>query len=305
MPELPLVGASVVICSRDRPAMLRDVIARILEGTQAPAEIVAIDQSAAPDTSIAAMQTPKGCRLVYHPTRTKGLSRGMNLGSRLAANEILIFTHDDVLPQPDWYALMSDAVSRLPRSAVVTGRVSAGAPEVEGGYAPSLTRSDVPVVGRGRKGPDLIHPMNLGMRRRTLEECGGWDPRLGPGTSFPGGEDHDLELRLRDLGVAIHYRPDIAVVHRAWRRGDAYRALRWAYGRGHGAFLAKHFASDDAYALRRFVIEIGDRVRAAVGLFPSDPAHAIGRLSLSAGMLAGAAEWLIRYRHRRVTRRLR
>lgn len=276
--------------------MLRDVLDRILAGSRLPAELIAVDQSAEPNVNLAAMDAPGGCRFVYLPTRTVGLSRGLNLGVLRASHELLIFTHDDVLPQPDWCERMVAAALAVGPMAVVTGRVGAGAPEVGGAYAPSLSKMDEPTIVRGRVGPDLIHPMNLAIDRATLENVGAWDVRLGPGTPFPGGEDHDLEFRLREAGVAVVYRPEVGVVHRAWRAPGTYFALRWGYGRGQGAFLAKHFSLDDRYALTRFGMEVAERARSGLAMMAHDPRRGAARIVLAVGMVAGAADWLRSHR---------
>ena len=46
-------------------------------------------------------------------------------------------------------------------------------------------------------------------------------------------------------GFSIHYRPEVAVTHMAWRSRRQLRVLRWRYGRGQGGFLAKHASLRD------------------------------------------------------------
>lgn len=279
--------------------MLREALQRILAGTNLPAELIAIDQSPTPDDDLASLSGPDGCHIRYVPSDRVGLSRGQNLGVSLASHELIVFTHDDLLPEPDWCGAMVAALREVGPGNAVTGRVSAGPPEAAGGYAPSLSRLRDAFVARDPGDPDVLHPMNLGLHRDDFVAVGGWDARLGPGTRFPGGEDHDLEYRLRRAGVPIHYRPDIAVVHRAWRDERTYLRLRLGYGRGHGAFLAKHFDLSDGYAVRRYGRELRDRVAHAAKALIRDPRGVAAHLAFVIGMLVGAGQWLARYRRLR------
>jgi cobaltochelatase CobN len=119
----------------------------------------------------------------------------------------------------------------------------------------------------------------MAIRRETLREVGGWDERLGAGTSFPAAEDNDLGFRLLEAGYRIAYHPEAVAWHRAWRAERDYLPLRWAYGRGQGAYYAKHAALSDAYMVRRFGADLG-RLAAGLRAAGLDPAAARRRASL-------------------------
>src|SRR5690606_26684506 len=98
--------AAVIVCSRDRPALLRDTIASIIGGSTVPRELLVIDQSREPDRHIEELTAPAGCELRYVWTRSAGLSRANNEGARLATSETLVFTHDDVLVDAGWLGML-------------------------------------------------------------------------------------------------------------------------------------------------------------------------------------------------------
>jgi hypothetical protein len=72
--------------------------------------------------------------------------------------------------------------------------------------------------------------------------------------------------------------------------------LRWNYGRGKGAFYAKHATVRDGYALRRLVSDAGVRVRRMLVKGPRAPRQAVGELVALGGLLSGAASWGVRVR---------
>ncbi len=147
---------------------------------------------------------------------------------------------------------------------MVTGRAVGGQPESPGAFAPSLHLDPRPTVYRGRPGRDVLLPMNMALFRTAFAEVGGFDERLGVGTRFPSSEDNDFGFRLLEAGFDIVYDPDVVVVHRAWRRPAALLPLRWAYGRGQGAYYIKYWSRRDPYMLRRMGWDVGRHLKRAV-----------------------------------------
>jgi GT2 family glycosyltransferase len=161
----------------------------------------------------------------------------------------------------------------------------------------------------------------MAFHRSAHGDAGGFDVRLGPGTRFPAAEDNDFGHRLLEAGYRIVFDPEAVVYHRAWRDDRAWVPLRHGYGRGQGAFYAKHLSFEDRYMLRRMVGTLVNHVRrlpravlidlrATFGEGP--PAYwrsaqrsstsrklAVAELAWILGFLAGMLEWLT------TTRRLR
>lgn len=248
-------AGSVILATRNRPALLTDTVASILYGDTLPAEVIVVDQSDRPHP-----QLGEDSRVRYLWTETRGLSRANNLGTSAARNEWLVFTHDDVLAEPDWYGRMLGALVQGGPRTVVTGRVLAAEPETAEGFAPSLNPSTTPAVYEGRNGRDVIWPMSLALHRSALEAVGGFDERLGPGTPYPAAEDNDLCHRLLEAGYRIVFEPAAVVHHRAWRPRSEHASLRYDYGRGQGAFYAKHLGLRDRYMLRRLAGDVAGRL---------------------------------------------
>lgn len=296
-------GTSLIVCSRDRPELLASVVASILDGDEVPDELLVVDQSVAPHPTLATFASPR-CAFRYVHSATVGLSRSRNIAVVAASHDVIVFTDDDVFVPATWFGTLVRALRAAGPRSVVTGRVLAAEAETAGAFAPSLHPGDERVVHRGRVRQDPLATFNLAMPRAAHAEVGGFDVRLGPGTRFPAAEDSDFGYRLLEAGYRIVFDPKALVYHRAWRDQRAYVPLRHAYGRGQGAFFAKHLSLEDRYMLRR----MGGTLLGHLRRFPraalTDVLALAGRRgpeywrstqgsSSSARLAAGEAAWMI------------
>jgi len=296
-------GTTLIVCSRNRPTLLSEVVASILAGDEVPDELLIVDQSIEPHPDLASLATPR-CVFRYLPSRTVGLSRGRNIGVAAAGHPVIIFTDDDVIVPTTWFASLIRAFRSAGPRSVVTGRVLAGEAETEGGFAPSLRAGTQRVVYEGRVYQDPLATFNVALPRSAYVEVGGYDVRLGPGTAFPAAEDNDFGHRLLEAGYRIVFVPDALVYHRAWRDDRAYVPLCHAYGRGQGAFFAKHLSFDDRYILRRTMGTLAHHVRrippallddlwANAGRASEAPGMGAHRSSTVRQMTAGELSWIL------------
>ena len=285
---MSLPPASLVVSSRERPRLLEALVESVLAGEQVPAEIVLVDQSRAPHPRLSEARPP----VRYLWSRTVGLSRGRNAGIAAAEHDLLLFTDDDLLVAPNWFGTLVSAVEAAGPRAVVTGQVRPTEPERSGGFAPSIKVQRHPAVYAGRRHLGVLFPNNMAMRRSALAEVGFFDERLGVGSAYPSSEDNDLCFRLLEAGYRIVYVPEAVVYHRAWRGQADYLPLRWRYGRGQGAYYAKHFSARDPYMLRCLGRDtLLHAVRAA--RLGRRPRLASAEAAYVAGMIAGALQWLV------------
>lgn len=269
--------------------MLRETLLSILAGEALPAELIVIDQSDAPEQE--AMLTAAGCEIRYEWTQVHGLCRANNTGVALARHDILAFTHDDVLVEKDWFRVLMDALLMAGPMSVVTGRVLPTAPEIPGGFAPTLRIDTEPAEYTGRIGKDVLKPLNMAMYRSALARVGGFDSRLGPGTVFPGAEDADLCFRLLEAGYRILYVPEALLHHRAWRAPGDYLPLRWGYGVAQGAFFAKHLRRSDLHMLRRMLRNWIHRIRRFPFRLWREGTRGFGDPLFIAGNVVGGIRW--------------
>lgn len=282
----PLPRASVVIASRNRPRMLRETIGSILSGEKLPAEIVVVDQSDVPDPEVASLGDGR-CPITYVLSTARGLSVARNEAARRAASEVLVFADDDMYATPTWLGSLLRAFAEAGERSVVTGRVTAGEPEIAHAPVPAHVARDTPAVYQGRLDTDVLAGGNIAISRAALEEVGGWDERMGPGGRFPAAEDNDLGLRLLANGYRIVYAPEAELVHRAWRSRGGGLALRWQYGRGKGGFYGKHRLG------HRLAADLGKRVRRLPRRLARQRGLAAADALYSLGIVAGTLHWAL------------
>ncbi|MDX6515367.1 MAG: hypothetical protein QOH73_1033 [Gaiellaceae bacterium] len=245
------VSVGVVIGTRGNPELVVAAVDSILAGTVVPDELVVVDQTRPVDPGVRALAEAHEQVRVIDSTSV-GLSSARNEGIAATTSDVVAFTDDDVFVDPRWLEEMLAGLERAGPRAAVTGRVVAGPPEVPGGTALSLATGTEPAVYEGLIRRDPLSGNSLAARRQAFDECGLFDERLGPGAPYASADDNDFGYRLLRAGYSIHFLPAAVVVHRAWRAGGSLRKVQRDYGRGQGAFIAKHALSGDAWMRGRF-----------------------------------------------------
>jgi glycosyltransferase involved in cell wall biosynthesis len=293
--ERPL-DVTVLICSRDRPRLLRDTVESVLAGDRVPAEIVVVDQSRVPPADLDGLGFARGSEVRHLKTKTVGSSRARNIGLRAASHEVVVLLDDDILVEAQWLQILVGGLRVGGPRAVATGRVLPGPAEARGAVVPpaALVTRATAAVYRGRQSGDAVPGANVALYRDVVLGLGGFDERLGPGTRFGAAEDNDMGYRLLAADCEVRHVPEAVVFHRALRLPTGRARQRWQYGRGKGAFYAKHLSRSDRYMLDRMREDSRRRVRRALAEARASPRTTAAELVYLAGMLSGAAEWSLR-----------
>ena len=217
----------VVIPTRDRAEQLLPTLDALAEQSES-VTVVVVDQS---ETVDARVQERAGVRLLADSGR--GLSRARNTGWHGV--------------HARWIALLA-AISSHPDVAAISGHV-ADADAPSGDYLPVTPfHVEREAVLSGARLP----PWHIGMgvfmavRRDVIERLGGWDERLGAGTSpFPSSEDMDFNYRLLRSGERAYVSPDIRLRHWQWRAPEQLPALFGGYMAGWSGFAMKQLRQGD------------------------------------------------------------
>lgn len=249
---------SIVVCTRDRPFLLEECLSAMARLDPPPGEVVVVDNAS---VSGATGEVAARFDVTLVTETVAGLDRARNRGLQTASGEVVAYLDDDARPDTRFVSVLSSAFSH-PDIAAVTGLVRPAEldthPQIaferlEGGMGKGYSRrlfvgGDVGLhvyrVGVGT---------NMALRRRVLDELGGFDPRLDVGTATRGGGDLDMFWRVLRSGGVILYEPDLVVrhLHRPHRQG-LIEQLR-DNGTAYSAFLESCRASDPALgpAVRR------------------------------------------------------
>jgi GT2 family glycosyltransferase len=298
---MSLPSTSLIIASRDRPDLLEDTVASVLKGDEVPAEMVIVDQSRIPHSTLGKLTASRGCEISYLNVNSVGVSRARNAGIAAAQHDMLIVIDDDIYVDGRWFTHMVEALTKGGIQTVVSGQVRPYFSDNQGGFVPSTNVAEKPIRYQGRIYRDVLFTASMAIHRAAFEAVGLFDERLGPGTPFPSAEDCDLGFRLLEAGFYILYEPEAVVYHRAWRSDRDFLPLRWNYGLGRGAFYAKHFHLKDRYMLKRMLTDIQNHVLAFPFRYRRQRLEANGDLVLSWGILVGAFRWLTVERNKKAT----
>lgn len=290
-----LPETSLIICSRNRPYLLRDTVRSVLAGSTLPSELIIVDQSTEPQDQQFTGQSEERCSVRYIWTQSVGLSRARNIGIGAATYDIVVFIDDDMLVPPDWLSIAVSTLVKHGARSVVTGRVLPTAYEGRATFASAAIADRVPRVYAGRVGRDVLAGAQMVMYRRCFADVGLFDERFGAGTEFPA-EDGDLGYRLLEAGYRIVYEPKSVVFHRAWRPARTFWRWRWGYGRGAGGFYAKHWRLSDPFIPLCLLRNLWRHIRRVPHQLLRDPRTAAGNVVYCVGLLSGTVQWLIRER---------
>jgi GT2 family glycosyltransferase len=240
-----------VVPTRNRVAMLSACLEALRADLDVDDEIVVADSASFDAAGIARVALRYGAKLVR--SEWAGASRARNAGWRLARHELVGFVDDDVIVRPGWADALAAGFAS-DHVAFVTGRVVL--PEHQ-----SDAERPVAVTSRAVREPlhpglmgDLGASANLGVRRSALEQVGGFDETLGPGTWAAAAEDLDLFDRLFRVGLTGLFEPHACAEHDQWRTRGQLLALDWRYGKGMGVRLAR-LARWDRVRARRLLKE--------------------------------------------------
>ncbi len=236
------MNATLVVCTYNRCESLADTLAAIGK-LQVPEgfewELIVVDNNSrdATKATVERFQASQpSLRIRYMFQHEQGLSHARNLGISAAKGEFVVFTDDDVLPDPDWLARLVAGMRQYQCAAA-------------GGYIEPLWLADPPAwlterfygflaLRTDHEGPkdvrvenDMPFGANLAFERRILEAIGTFDTELGrKGNKLAGGEEIDVLMRVVHHGGRVMYFPQARVRHKveAFRLKKSY-FRQWRY----------------------------------------------------------------------------
>ena len=218
-----------------------------------------------------------------------GISAARNAGITAAAGDVIAFTDDDVLVEPEWLRAIGSRFATDPTLDAVTGLVLPTEMETSaqiwyeryyGGF--SGERSFAPLTLRAALGPKCLRGSrvivrdaagsdvrefavyglgaygagaNMSFRRSTLLKLGSFDLALGTGTPARGGEDLAMLIRILWTGGAIGYEPAAVARHRHRREVEELLHQLRGNGLGFTAMLTSLILAD-----RRHLLGLGSQL---------------------------------------------
>ena len=290
MSELPIAA---IICTHNRDSYLGAAIDSLLKQDYDNYEVLVIDNASSDRTREVVNSRLDDPRLKYYYEPVLGLSVARNRGAKETNAPILTYLDDDAEASPQWLKVIGEAYQENEKLAIVGGKVTLIWPE---GITPPKWISDDMARGLGLYdlGDEIVYidnpnltprGLNYALRRRFLEEIGGFDPNLGRvGKNLLSNEELYMTELALNKGWQVAYLPNALVAHnvapertkpgwflrRSWWQGvsECYReeiAGRTGFaqfGRGgerlvRGMYKAVKYYSDPALRFDNFTYAYG------------------------------------------------
>ena len=100
------MDVSIIVCTYNRADSLRETLLALRSlriNSNRQWEVIIIDNNSKDNTRrVVEEQQSDWAQLHYEFEPLQGLSHARNFGIRSARGQIILFTDDDVLPEPDW-----------------------------------------------------------------------------------------------------------------------------------------------------------------------------------------------------------
>lgn len=249
------MDASIIVCTYNRAESLRDTM-RALKAQQTMAErvweVIVVDNNSKDDTRQVIAEFQRDWPLLrYEFQSVQGLSHARNHGIDAAHGNVLLFTDDDVLPEPDWMEATLTGLEKY--CADACGGYIAPIWEVPppdwlterfyGFLAVRTDRSDDYDITSPSQAP---FGANMAFRREVFERVGGFDTSRGrKGNVLASGEDGELFERILAAGFKAVFLGQSRVHHKveSFRLTKRY-FRRWRFQTSRNIAQSKDMAGE-------------------------------------------------------------
>lgn len=300
---------SVIVCTYNRAASLRETLEHLQRQVTAPGrrwEVIVVDNNSTDDTRAVVEQVAARWPVLRYAFEARqGLSHARNRGIAEASGETLLFTDDDVLPEPDWLETVLSGLDRYQADAC-GGHIAPlfevppphwFTPRFHGFVAVRCDRTDDYEINGTGQAP---FGANMAFRRHVFERVGTFDTGRGrKGKVLASGEDGELFERILGAGMKVVFLGGARVRHKveAFRLTRRY-LLRWRFHTSRNIAEVRGFPGERRLLnipLYLFYQLLRAAVRAVWGTVAARPDEAVHRWLLVAHFL-GAIHGLYRSR---------
>lgn len=220
---------SVVVCSYNGSATIRECITEILKLDYPDFEVVVVNDGSKDNLTEIVKEFP--VRLISTPNR--GLSQARNTGMLNARGEIIAYIDDDAYPDRHWLKYLAYAYRNTEHGCIGGPNI---APDNDGPWATAVANAPGgPVhVLVSDEIAEHVPGCNMSFRREALMKIGGFDP-----VYTNAGDDVDVCWRIQDAGYTIGFHPSAVVWHHRRNSLKAYWKQQKGYGKAEALLEAK------------------------------------------------------------------
>ena len=214
---------SVIICTRNRAALLKSAIESVVDQdvSRDEFELVIVDNASSDDTAEVARGFQDRVRLRYVREERIGLCLARNTGWRSAVGRYIVFFDDDAIARPGWLTAVKAGFERGGSSVgVVGGRVDPIWQASRPDWLADEVASSLTIVhwGSEKTIPDIqrewLVGANMALPKSVLSEIGGFHPWLDRvGNNLLSSGDVFLQKQVMLEGYSCLYVPEMAIGH--------------------------------------------------------------------------------------------
>jgi glycosyltransferase involved in cell wall biosynthesis len=215
-------AASLVICTRNRPDLLRLCLQNICSLDPAPFEVIVVDNTAG-DPATELLSREFGAQYIVESN--PGLSRARNRGMEASKGDIVAYLDDDAIPHPDWLGLVLEPFTEADVASVTGDTHLPGCVPAADELPPtrSLSNKDPEWFEIATYG-GLGYGTNMALRKSACTGWSGFDARLGRGAPLWIAEESHAFASLLARGYRAVHVPAAIVVHPAKPRDLLHEA---------------------------------------------------------------------------------
>jgi glycosyltransferase involved in cell wall biosynthesis len=219
----PLI--SVVLCTRNRADLLEKALLSVSEQDfpSSDYEIILVDNASTDRTADVAQRFQGRAPLRYIHEERVGLCIARNTGWRAAKGQIIAYFDDDAIARPGWLRAIHDifAQSNAATIGVAGGPVAPIWQAPRPAWLADTVASSLTIVDWGPSEKIILDidrewlvGANMAMRKRVLEEVGGFHPWLDRvGRNLLSSGDVFLQKEILRRGYTCLYVPAMAIEH--------------------------------------------------------------------------------------------
>jgi glycosyltransferase involved in cell wall biosynthesis len=209
---------SVVIPTYNRAGTLQKALSAYVEqfSSQGFGEILVVDDGSTDSTRAVVDRLSKASRVPirYIRQQNKGPAAARNLGIREAANELILFTDDDIIPERDLVATHIGWHSRYTSDEIAVLGYVTWSPEVRPTpfmhwYGLEALFSFRDIAGKSKVDYRHFYTCNISLKKEFLLRNGMFDEDF----KSAAWEDIELGFRLERAGMQILYKPQAVAYH--------------------------------------------------------------------------------------------
>jgi len=246
---------SIIVCTHDRPEQIGLCLDSLLRlDYPGGFEIIVVDNAPSSDATAHLIVQDYFDDVHYLREDRPGISHARNRGLEMAIGEIVAFTDDDAIVEPNWLTEILRGFRGGENVACVTGLTLPSELETPAqiwfqqerggsrGFKPALFDLQkhrprdplypfrAPIFGAG---------MNMAFKTSILRELGGFDTALGIGTATHSGEDMAAYFEVILHGYQLAYEPGAMVYHNHRETYSELREQIYGCGVGCAAYLTR------------------------------------------------------------------